>query len=43
MPDYNEILAGYIDLLIAYGVVVVGLALVYMLIVTVLDMVKNGD
>ena len=43
MPDYNEILAGNIDLLIAYGVVVVGLALVYMLIVTVLDMVKNGD
>ncbi len=43
MPDYNDILAGYIDLLIAYGVVVVGLALVYMLIVTVLDMVKNGD
>lgn len=43
MPDYNDILAGYIDLLVAYGVVVVGLALVYMVIIAVMDMVKNGD
>jgi len=43
MPDYNGILAGYIELLIAYGSVAVGLALVYLCITIVMDVVNHGD
>ncbi len=43
MPDYNEMVSGYMELLILYGSAVIGVAFVYMCIITVIGMVKRGE